>query len=216
MVALNADDGAATDYSPQQGMVSGPIRDITIEHLRAESAFTFVRVLSYRQPIENVTVRDVKGGCRFYAINMDRWKFPPGAGAIRHVTLRDFDIRKMPDPVTGYATAAKRPLIHIQSAAQQLRIENIRRPEGDLATPTLVIDNAQKNHLRLEGLSTAQASDLLKASPAIKPENLAPAPATPAAQTLTLDEPAVVTLPGGGFSVLQLDTEVAQAPASRP
>ena len=35
MVALNADDGTAKDYVIQQGMVPGPIRDITVEHLRA-------------------------------------------------------------------------------------------------------------------------------------------------------------------------------------
>ena len=59
-------------------MVQGPIRNILVEHLRAESAFTFVRLLSHRELIENVTVRDVVGGCRFYAINMDRWRFPAG------------------------------------------------------------------------------------------------------------------------------------------
>ena len=48
MVALNADDGSPSEYVIQQGMVQGPIHDITIEHLRGESVYTFVRMLSHR------------------------------------------------------------------------------------------------------------------------------------------------------------------------
>jgi polygalacturonase len=152
MVALNADDGAGTDFAPQQGMESGPIRDIVVEHLRGESTFTFVRLLSYRSAIENVTVNDVSGGCRFYAINMDRWRFPAGGGNIHNVALRDFNVRKVPDTFSRQAHPGERPLIHIQSAAQGLRIENFHRNEPDEATaPTLVLDNGSRNHVKLEG-----------------------------------------------------------------
>ncbi|SKA99176.1 Pectate lyase superfamily protein [Prosthecobacter debontii] len=151
MVALNADDGSAKEYVIQQDMVPGPIRDITVEHLRAKSAFTFVRLLSHQELIENVTVRDVEGGCRFYAVNMDRWRFPEGGGNIHNVTFRDFRIRKMPDDFSQQRSPGLRPLIHIQTAVKGLEMENFIRPSSDEANaPTLVLDNGQQNQVRLE------------------------------------------------------------------
>ena len=65
-----------------------------------------MRLLSYRELIENVTISDVAGGCRYYAINMDRWRFPAGGGSIRNVTLRDFTVRKMPDNFSRQVAAS--------------------------------------------------------------------------------------------------------------
>jgi polygalacturonase len=209
MVALNADDGAATDFTTQQGMESGPIRDITVEHLRGESAFTFVRLLSYRSAIENVTVSDVSGGCRFYAVNMDRWRFPHGGGNIHNVTLRDFTVRKMPDKFSRQAHPGDRPLIHIQSAAQGLRIENFRRNEPDEATAsTLVLDNEAQNHLKLEGLTDAQATALSARSPAVTRAMFTDA------HTLEMNAAAKIILPSGGFSLLKLDAVMPVVPAN--
>jgi polygalacturonase len=209
MVALNADDGAATDYPPQQGMVNGPIRDITIEHLRADSAFTFVRLLSHRELIENITVSDVAGGCRYYAINMDRWRFPEGGGNIHNVTLRDFTVRKMPDDFSRQVSANQRPLIHIQSAVHGLQLENIRRASDDLPAPTLVLDNGQQNQLRLDGLTPAQETELRKLSPTLTPEMFRTAPdaGAEAHRVLEMDARRKVILPTGGFSRLKLDSK---------
>jgi polygalacturonase len=204
MVALNADDGAPTDYAPQQGMVNGPIRDIIVEHLRAESAFTFVRVLSHRQVIENITISDVVGGCRFYAVNMDRWKFPAGAGKIRNVTFRDFDVRKMPDVFSKQKGAGQRPLIHIQSAVEGLRIENFRRQENDEAgAVTLSLDNEQQNRVRLAGLDETQIAALTKASPEVMANGSA----------ISTDSLAKITLPSGGFTSLSVDAMLAKSGA---
>lgn len=204
MVALNADDGAGTDYAIQQGMEPGPIRDITVEHLRADSAFTFVRVLSHRQPIENVTVSDVAGGCRFYAINMDRWKFPVGGGNIRNVVLRDFNVRKMPDTFSRQAHPNQRPLIHIQTAARGLQIQNFQRGEGDEASAsTLVLDTGVKNHLRLEGLNEGQ----IKAVSGVSPEMIVNG------KVVEMNANRKVTLPAGGFSLLKLDVETSAGAA---
>ncbi|TDU81512.1 pectate lyase-like protein [Prosthecobacter fusiformis] len=209
MVALNADDGSATEYVIQQGMVPGPIRDIRVEHLRAESAFTFVRILSHKELIENVTISDVVGGCRFYAINMDRWRFPEGGGNIRNVTLRDFTIRKMPDDFSEQRGAGQRPLIHIETAVKNLRIENFNRPPQDEQTaPTLVLDTERENRVRLEGLTAQQAAELKALSPALTPDMFAndDEKAGKANHTLQLKATdAKVTLPGGGFSRLHVD-----------
>lgn len=149
MVALNADD--ATDRVINLGMKRGPIRDITVENLRAEDAYTFVRMLSFKELIENVTISDVSGGCRVHAINLDRWRFPAGGGNIRNVTLRNFTVRKLAGgDLAKWSNAA--PLIPIQSSVHGLRIENFRRePADDLPAPTLVVDNGRQNRLSLEG-----------------------------------------------------------------
>ena len=149
MVALNADD--ATDRVINLGMKCGPIRDITVENLRADDAYTFVRLLSFKEVIENVTISDVSGGCRVRAINMDRWRFPAGGGNIRNVTLRDFSIQKV-DGGNFAKWSNKDPMILIQSVVHGLRIENFRRESvNDLPAPTLVIDNGQQNRVSLEG-----------------------------------------------------------------
>ncbi len=205
MVALNADDGSAAEYVIQQGMVPGPIRDIRVEHLRAESAFTFVRLLSHRELIENVTVSDVAGGCRFYAINMDRWRFPEGGGNIHNVTLRDFTVRKMPDRFSKQAAAGQRPLIHIQTAVHGLRIENFQRmPADDQPAQTLVVDNGQQNRLLLEGLTPGQQAELGKLSPAVTPAMFT-ARAGAEDRVLQMNAAGRVVLPLGGFSLLELD-----------
>ncbi len=205
MVALNADDAPGEFYVMQQGMVNGPIRDITVEHLRADSAFTFVRLLSHRELIENVTVSDVVGGCRFYAINMDRWRFPAGGGNIRNVTLRDFTIRKMPDDFSKQAKSAERPLIHIQSAVKGFRIKNFRRQSDDIqAARSLVLDNGQPNQLRLEGLTAEQVTAAQALSPGVKPII---APTDKDTSTLQKNEPGEVILPAGSFSLLEINAD---------
>jgi polygalacturonase len=204
MVALNADDGDGAIFVSQQGMVSGPIRDITVEHLRAPSAFSFVRLLSSQSPLENITISDVEGGCRFYAVNMDRWKFPAGGGKIRNVTLRNFKVRKMADNFSTQVRAAQRPLIHLQTAVENFRIENFVR--DDVEQPpaaTLVIENGRQNQLRLEGLDATQQSALLTASPEVKPEWFT---SEASKRALRLAAAAKLTLPAGGFSLLSIDS----------
>ncbi len=108
-------------------------------------------MLSLKELIENVTISDVSGNCRVYAINIDRWRFPVGGGNIRNVTLRDFTVRK----VDGgeYAKWSNHlPLITIQSAVHGLRIENFRREPADaLPAPTLVIDDGRQYRMHLDG-----------------------------------------------------------------
>lgn len=205
MVALNADDGSATEYVIQQGMQQGPILDITIEHLRAESTFTFVRMLSHHERIENVTVSDIAGGCRFYAINMDRWRFPEGGGDIRHVTLRNIHVRKMPDDFSKQKAPNQRPLIHIQSAVQGLRLEDFQRGTADVPAATLVVENGRRNQLRLEGLTAAQTSELHTLSPTVEPVMFSDAEG--GRRTLQMNAAGKVILPSGGFSLLSLDSE---------
>jgi hypothetical protein len=216
MVALNADDGSAAEYVIQQGMKQGPIRDIAVEDLRAESAFTFVRLLSHRELIENITVSGISGGCRFYAINMDRWRFPVGGGNIHHVLLRDISVRKMPDAFSTQKTPAQRPLIHIQTAVDGLRIEDFHRGEEDVPATTLLLDNGRENQVRLEGITTAQARELAELSPGVTDSMFTGSASLRDSgyNILRTDAHLKITLPRGGFSLLTVDAKTPTDPAA--
>ncbi len=101
MVAINADDDV--DRAINLGMKCGPIRNIHVEGLFAGSVYTFVRILSRNQPVENIRVRGVSGGVRRFALNMSRWRFPVGCGKIRNVHLSNFEVRKVGEEYLGDA-----------------------------------------------------------------------------------------------------------------
>jgi hypothetical protein len=206
MVALNADDGDPATYVFMQGMVNGPIRDIRIENLQAPSVFSFVRILSDKHPVENVMIDGITGGARFYVINMDRWRFPRGGGKISNVTIRNLHVHKMADNFSSQARAAERPLVHIQTAVQNFRIEEFAREAVEQpAAVTLLLDNGRRNRVRLAGITSAQREALLAASPAVSLHQFHLQSEGPM-QDLALETDATVTLPSGGFTLLALDT----------
>ena len=142
MVALNADDDVERVLN--LGMRRGPIRDILVEDIQADGAYTFVRLLSKESVIENITVRRVKGSCRFYAVNMTNWRFPVGSGDIRNVRLEQFNITKM-----DYKEWAP-SLINIKLKVRDLYIRDFQRgdnPETAHAT-TLSLNNGQENTIQ--------------------------------------------------------------------
>lgn len=156
MVALNADDDVERVLN--LGMRRGPISDITVEGLHAEDAYTFVRLLSVTELIENITIADIRGGCRFYAINMNNWRFPVGVGNIRNVRIRNLSVHKT-DGSELAPSSPECPLIGIRLAVADLRIENVRRePDDDLPAPTLRIDNGRENAIHLDG-ATGEATE---------------------------------------------------------
>lgn len=139
MVAINADDDVERVLN--LGMRRGPIRDILVEDLQAQSAYTFVRILSKESRIENITVRRVKGGCRFYAVNLNHWRFPIGSGDIRNVRLEQFDVTK-----TLY-TKEVPSLIHVTLNVRDLEIRSFRRGEAPQSADaaTLLVGNQREN-----------------------------------------------------------------------
>ena len=212
MVALNADDGAADTYVFQQGMIPGPIRNITVEHLRAPSVFSFVRLLSNQQPIENVRINNIVGGCRFYAINMDRWRFPAGGGKIRNVLLENITVHKAVDSFSRQSHAERRPLVMIQTAVENFSIHNFQRAEIEQPPAvTLIVNNEQTNRLHLDGLTATQEQALLAASSDIPPTAFTDS-GSEDRRTLRLESKAAVTLPAGGFSKLELNTSADSSP----
>ncbi len=142
MVALNADDNVERVLN--LGMRRGPIRDILVEDLQANGAYTFVRMLSKESLIENITVRRVKGSCRFYAVNMNNWRFPIGSGDIRNVRLEQFNVTK-----TGYTDWAP-SLIHITLKVRDLYIRDFQRGENPKTAQatTLFLSNGLENTIQ--------------------------------------------------------------------
>lgn len=124
MVALNADDG--WDRHLNYRMEPGPIEDIAITDLQAESAYTFIRLLSQTQPIRRIRIAGMHGGVRCDLLNVGRWRFPPGRGEISDVSISDIDIHKMPAAVTDPAVNPL-PLCLFELNVDRLTVDNFRR-----------------------------------------------------------------------------------------
>lgn len=143
MVALNADD--ALNRTEVRGMTYGPIRNIRIEDIAAEGCHTFVRLLSVHSPIEDVTVRGVRGSCEVAAVNCDAARgcrvplfdeanppFPDGVGSLRNIRLADFHVSK--------SVANDIALLRLETRMQNVVLSNFRRDlERDMSPqqPTL-------------------------------------------------------------------------------
>ncbi len=174
MVALNADDDVTRAVN--LGMKLGPIRNVHVEGLRAESPDAFVRILSQTQPVENIRIRDILGGSRIHAIKMDSWRFPHGSGHIRNVDIRDIRVTKAPDSVypdlpgqdpdtsaqwaRTRSGSSERALLPINLNVGNLVVERWDRPEDGETAPTLVIENGLDNHVQLALRSLEQMERL--------------------------------------------------------
>lgn len=154
MVALNADDDVERQLN--LGMRRGPIRDILVEDIEAADAYTFVRLLSVDQPIEDITVRRLRGGCRMHGINITNWRFPRGVGSIRRVQIEDSNLwRNQPGTLCDL-------FLNVES----ISFRNFRTPpeKASPAAQTLLIENDTPWTLSFEGLTGEQSKSLLAAS----------------------------------------------------
>ncbi len=156
MIALNADD--ALTRTEVKGMTCGPIRNIVIEDIEAQGCHSFVRLLSVVSPIENISIRGVRGTCEVAAINCDAARgcrvpvfdeknppFPDGVGFLGNITAEDF--------LVGKSAANDIALLRLETRMTNFRIVNFRRDLSvDLApdTPTLRL-----RHVTVPQLSVA-------------------------------------------------------------
>lgn len=162
LVALNADD--ALQRAQNLDLKCGPIKNIRIDRIKAESCHSFVRLLSVRSRISDIQVKNVEGGCRCMAVNMDGCRecrvklFDPadpqyahGVGDIRSIRLKDFHVHKtIPTETT--------PLINFRSNVHNFKIERFGRNQAlDRCSdaPTLSFRDCGKTHLDLTGLNAA-------------------------------------------------------------
>ncbi len=98
LIALNADENH--DYAHNADSEDGPITDILIENIYAESCWSAVRLLSIWNPIRNVTIRHMKVGVRKHGFNCDASRYcghpifdpaeyPRGVGSLDNLLIED-------------------------------------------------------------------------------------------------------------------------------
>ena len=189
LIALNADD--CITRTENRGLPRGPIRNILVEDVRAELCHCLVRLLSVTAEISDITIRDIGGGCRSNAVNMDAARycrapliplddptFVGGAGNIRNVTIEGMTASQ----------AGGSPLICAETNATGFVMRNFTRVPGrDVscadATQTILLRNISPSRIQLKGLSDG--------SPDIE---------------MTTAHGDVFTLPAGGFDYFSIDT----------
>ncbi|MBR3651823.1 MAG: hypothetical protein IKN52_16340, partial [Victivallales bacterium] len=149
MVALNADDGSVTNHN--HAIELGPIENIDIEDLYAESAWNFVRILSIDQTVKHVRIKNLRGGVMNNFLNIDSWKFPRGKGAIEDVEISGMKAFKVPMKQDS-PTVNKAPLILIQLQVKDFILHDFERIPIDALSeaPTLVLENGTDNQLQFE------------------------------------------------------------------
>ena len=192
MIALNAHDGAAENdhfgrgernvSSVNHGIDLGPIEDIEIEDVFADSVYGFFRILTKDYPVRNIRAKNIRGTCRFLLLNANAFgDAPPGSGLIENVEFSDICVCKVPESsssprINGY------PLWGLQLKMKNVVIRNYVRPPLDMGcgTDSVTLHPAA-------GVITAFEPD-----PGNKPE-------------LFTDEENIVHLPDGGFRCLKID-----------
>ncbi len=175
MIALISDfsDLNMAPSDPIWGQEPGPIRNIEISHIHADNTFSFLRISSVNQPIENIKAHHFSGGCYYVGLQMEinpyvRNKydqFPPetvyGSGVIRDVEIADWDIYTRlyyGNRRRNYFLNYVGGMIDIEQSVSNLTIRNFKRDmtkdaKGD-GLPTLMLKNFKNN--RLSDLTTTQ------------------------------------------------------------
>jgi len=165
LVAFVCDD--QMHLSPNAGMVCGPIRRVEVEHLRCDDCHSIVRLGSVFHPIEDVTVRDVVGGCRVCAVNADALRyclgpvFDPddpqhaeGVGLLRNIELDDWTVWKS-------GGDAWHPLFLLETRMQGFTLTRARRDtERDQLPqfPLLRVGHVRTDALEYNGQAMAPLS----------------------------------------------------------
>ena len=153
LIALNADD--SMERVENVGMVRGPIEDVVFENLYAENCHTLIRLLSVTAPIRNITIRNVYGGFRCYAVNADGARYcrtplfrdeqePAGIGCLENICI---------DGLTCYYTGqdASQPAILMESRGKNVQIHNFRMIKSNLGNPAFQAGNIPGTEIAADG-----------------------------------------------------------------
>jgi len=134
LIALNADD--SMERVENIGMFRGDIENIIFENLFAEDCHTIIRMLSFDHDIRNITIKNVFGGYRCYALNADAARycatplfkdadFPHGVGRMENISI---------DRFTCY-TNSENPAIMLETLSDNISISNFRFIDTDKPHP---------------------------------------------------------------------------------
>jgi hypothetical protein len=189
-IGLNADD-LYTHWYKWNGPLSkdafyteaaaGPISDILIDDITLNSSLFGIRILSGASRVDRITIRNLKGYTRGYAIVVDNYQHDPsivtwaGPGNIGTINIEDFDVAIYSGPVK----MPNESCINVSTNVEQLIFKNIKRKYFAVGEPTIYIrgkntvigtmevdgyysldstKNSTINHILVEGASINQLS----------------------------------------------------------
>lgn len=149
-IALNADDlylywfdrkgGPSKDVFYKE-QAAGPISDILIDDITLNSSLFGIRILSGRSRIDRITIRNIKGFTKGYAMVIDNYQHDPGLitwggpGNIGTINIEDFDVAIRP----GKIKMPNESVINVSTNVEQLIIKNLKRNYFAVGEPTIFI-----------------------------------------------------------------------------
>jgi hypothetical protein len=119
---------------------AGPISDILIEDITLNSSLFGIRILSGKSRVDRITIRNIKGYTRGYAMVVDNYQHNPeivtwaGPGNIGTLNIEDFDVAIYPG--SGMPNES---CINVSTNVEQLIFKNIKRKYFSAGEPTIYI-----------------------------------------------------------------------------
>ena len=120
---------------------AGPISDILIDDITFNSSLFGIRILSGQSRVDHITIRNIKGYTKGYAIVVDNYQHNPpvvtwaGPGNIGTINVEDFDVAINP----GTENMPNESCINVCTNVEQLILKNIKRKQFTAEEPTIYI-----------------------------------------------------------------------------
>jgi len=189
-IGLNADDlylnwyvkkDSSSEKSFYSEACAGPISDILIDDITFNSSLFGIRILSGTSRVDRITIRNLKGYTKGYAMVVDNYQHDPplvtwaGPGNIGTINVEDFDVAIYPGP----ENMPNESCINVSTNVEQLIFRNIKRKHFSAGEPTIYIrgkntvigsmevdgyysldttENSTISHILVEGSSINQLS----------------------------------------------------------
>ena len=163
-IGLNADDlylywfdrkGKPSGKVFYTEKAAGPISDILIDDITLNSSLFGIRILSGKSRVDRITIRNIKGYTKGYAVVIDNYQHDPGIvtwagpGNIGTINIEDFDVAIYP----GKIKMPNESCINVSTNVEQLILKNIKRKYFGAQEPTIFIrgKNTVIGTLELDG-----------------------------------------------------------------
>jgi hypothetical protein len=177
-IGLNADDLYLYWYngkkdrkgSTSKGLfysekAAGPISDILIEDITFNSSLFGIRILSGKSRVDRITIRNIKGYTKGYAMVIDNYNQYPdrvtwaGPGNIGTINVEDFDVAI--HPKSGITFRINESCINVNCNVEQLILKNIKRKYFLNGEPTVYIkgENTFIGNLEIDGYYSQDTTD---------------------------------------------------------
>jgi hypothetical protein len=174
-IGLNADDlylywyngkndrkGRSTKDLFYSEAAAGPISDILIDDITLNSSLFGIRILSGKSRVDRITIRNIKGHTKGYAMVVDNYQHDPsvvtwaGPGNIGTINVEDFDV----DIYPGTENMPNESCINVSTNVEQFILKNVKRKFFSALEPTVFIrgKNTVIGSLELDGYYSLDTS----------------------------------------------------------